>query len=203
MEHDAVDLEQRLGDRASVDTRRSLVRKCLEGLHEAGLFEELALAQRAPVPGEDLRAALEREAARRASRACARASREAELLARASSSAGSQSRRQGRRPNLSASSPSAAGRPGTAHDAAPIAYTTSSSPNAMGSSASSAEADGTAANPSRFMTLVPSNTMAWQPARRPLITVSATQDASAIATTASAAVPPSARISAPTSAVAG
>ncbi len=61
IENDAVDLEQRLGDRASVDTRRSLVRKCLEGLYEAGLFEELALTKRAPVPGEDLRAALERE----------------------------------------------------------------------------------------------------------------------------------------------
>ena len=35
------------------------------------------------------------------------------------------------------------------------------------------------------------------------MTVSATHDASAIATTASAAVPPSARISAPTAAVAG
>ena len=79
---------------------------------------------------------------------------------RASSRAGSQSRCHGSRPNLPASSPSAAGRPGTAHDGAPIAYTTSSSPNAIGSSASSAEADGTAANPSRFRTLVPSNTMA-------------------------------------------
>ena len=53
------------------------------------------------------------------------------------------------------------------------------------------------------MTREPSKTIAWQPASRPLITVSATHDASAIATTASAAVPPSARISAPTAAVAG
>jgi hypothetical protein len=53
------------------------------------------------------------------------------------------------------------------------------------------------------MTPDPSNTIAWQPARSPLMTVSATHEASAIATTASAAVPPSARISMPTSAVAG
>ena len=67
----------------------------------------------------------------------------------------------------------------------------------------SLRAAGTAANPSRFDTRDPSNTIAWQPASSPLITVSATHDASPIATTASAAVPPSARISAPTSAVAG
>src|SRR3990172_1890254 len=80
---------------------------------------------------------------------------------------------------------------------------TSSSPNAIGNSTGSPAPEGTAANPSRFMTRDPSNTTAWHPDSRPLITVSATQDASAIATTESAAVPPSARISAPTSAVAG
>ena len=45
------------------------------------------------------------------------------------------------------------------------------------------------------MTREPSKAIAWQPARSPLITDSATQDARAIATTASAAVPPSDRIS--------
>jgi hypothetical protein len=63
--------------------------------------------------------------------------------------------------------------------------------------------EGTAAKPSTFATREPSKTIAWQPASSPLMTVSATHEASPIATTASAAVPPSARIPIPTSAVAG
>ena len=49
----------------------------------------------------------------------------------------------------------------------------------------------------------PSSQSAWPPPAIPVITVSATQDASEAATAASTAVPPSARISRPASAVAG
>src|SRR6478736_9483883 len=45
--------------------------------------------------------------------------------------------------------------------------------------------------------------MAWAPPSSPVITVSATHEASDAATAASAALPPSARISAPAAAVAG
>ena len=105
------------------------------------------------------------------------------------------------RPIRAQSSSSAAGSPGTAQEAGPIEYGTSSSPNGTSTSESVPCPEGTAANPSRFLTDDPSKTIAWQPERRPLITVSATAEASAIATIASPAVPPSAKISAPASAV--
>ena len=73
-----------------------------------------------------------------------------------------------------------------ARDAGLSEQTTTSSPNATGTSTSSPSPEGTAAKPSRFDTREPSNAMAWQPARSPLITVSATQEARHTPMTASA-----------------
>ena len=63
--------------------------------------------------------------------------------------------------------------------------------------------DGTSTKQSRFQACSPFQWIAWPPPRRPVITVSATQDAREAATAASAAVPPASRISIPAATVAG
>jgi hypothetical protein len=95
--------------------------------------------------------------------------------------------------------PGAAGRPGTAHERARSVRRARS--QRRSEALTSPLRDGTAAKPSRFTTRAVEHT-AWHPAKA-AVDLSATHDASAIATTASAAVPASARISAPTPAVAG
>ncbi len=138
----------------------------------------------------------------RASRGRARAQGRARSPSRASRSAGSTRRGQGMRPPASQSALSPAGTPGTAHDAGPTAYSTTSSPKCMGRSRISPTWLGTATKQSRRPARLPSHQIACPPPRSPVITVSATHAARPIATTASAAVPPSPRISAPTPAVA-
>src|ERR671934_1667016 len=86
----------------------------------------------------------------------------------------------------------------------------SSAPNGTSRWSSSAfrrsvPSPGTATKQSRFRArrLTASNQIACPPPSKPVITVSATQEASDAATAASAAVPPSSRISIPASTVAG
>ena len=84
-------------------------------------MQDVALAEQATVPREELASAPEREELAEHLERCARASREVARRARANVSAGSQSRFHGSRPSRSESSPSAQGRPGTAHEAGPMA----------------------------------------------------------------------------------
>ncbi len=60
-QHDPVDPEQLLGERAAVDAHGALVRERLQALREPRLHEELAGLQYAPVPCEECLAAFQRE----------------------------------------------------------------------------------------------------------------------------------------------
>ena len=144
--------EERLRERAAIDARSALLGERLERLRRARAGRGESPASRVrPVAREELGAALERvEPAEHLERARVHRGQR-NTGARQARAPARTSRFQGSRPSRSQSSPSAAGSPGTAHDAGPIAYTTSSSPKAIGSSASSPSPEGTAAKPSRFM----------------------------------------------------
>ena len=168
VEDDAVHLEKR--SRRAILGRQlaaPFLSKRLEGLHQAGLVEELACSKRAPVAREDLRTALQREElAEHLERRSVHLGKRNALGARAPER-GSHSRFHGSRPSRSGELTQRRGkarhgaRRGTdrVHDGL-----VAEGDRELGELA---DADGIAAKPSRFRTLVPSNTMAWHPDEQP------------------------------------
>ncbi len=147
-------LEQGRRDRARVDRRRALVANELQRRDEPRLPKQVALDEQRSVTARTARHPRASSSPARAWRGTTRAPSAASLPSRARSSAGATSSGQGSRPCARHNASSPAGRPGTAHDDAPIAYCTGSSPKRTGSDSIGAPSpEGTQTKQSRLRTV--------------------------------------------------
>ena len=196
--------EQRLRERPAVGAARALVRERRHRLDQPGWTQEVAVAEQSSAGRVERGAAVERhhrlehrQAARVRAAASARPRGRAAAPARRGAATAA-------RPPASWSALEAGRNPGHAARGRPdrvVDDLLAERDGQVDHLAAAARAQPRSSRGSRARR--PSHQMAWPPPSRPVMTVSATQDARHIATAASAAVPPSARISAPAWAVAG